>query len=226
MATRREATLRMRTALGTERLNRFHDTPAERGRVASRAPRCAPLEPTPLPTRLVNVRARNSRPRPHTPRNAPRLEDCRRPPGWPPQSQTTFDAGMSSRIFSASSRVRTHAQSRTELESPRTRAPYVVGYEIAPATALRAAALQSKRTRSLLAYARPRTRMVTYASADGQFISGSDATHFGSTKPPLRTWFLTTFLLTQPKNGISAPKLTGQLRGELQLCVAQAQVDA
>ena len=65
-------------------MNRFLNAPAPRGRVASGAPRCAPLEPTPLPNRLRHVRARDPRPRLHTPRNAPRLKDCRTPPGPPP----------------------------------------------------------------------------------------------------------------------------------------------
>ena len=73
-------------------MNRFLNAPAPRGRVASGAPRCAPLEPTPLPNRLRHVRARDPRPRLHTPRNAPRLEDCRTPPDPPPRSQPMFVA--------------------------------------------------------------------------------------------------------------------------------------
>ena len=55
--------------------------------------------------------------------------------------------------FSDSTLARTHAQSRAELESPRAREPCTAGSEFFPATALRTAAPQSKRTRSRAAYA-------------------------------------------------------------------------
>ena len=89
---------------------RFLDAPAPRGRVANRAPRRAPLEPSALPNRLRHVRARDPCPRLHTPRNAPRLNDCRRPPGRPPQSQPTLIADTSRRDLFDPSNVRTSAQ--------------------------------------------------------------------------------------------------------------------
>ena len=133
-------------------MNRFLNAPAPRGRVASGAPRCAPLEPTPLPNRLRHVRARDPRPRLHTPRNAPRLKDCRTPPGPPPQSQPMFVAERKGGDFVNSSLARTHAQSRAQLESPRTRVPFLAKRDLFRASVPRPAALQSKRIRSRDAY--------------------------------------------------------------------------
>jgi len=48
--------------------------------------------------------------------------------------------------------VRTHAQSRAEIESLRARAPYIARTETSPATELRIAALHSKRSHYLPAY--------------------------------------------------------------------------
>lgn len=50
------------------------------------------------------------------------------------------------------SHARNSAQPRADLESPRARVPYMFGCEFSPATAVRADAHQSKRTRSLVAY--------------------------------------------------------------------------
>ena len=65
----------------------------------------------------------------------------------------TFVAVTITRNSSNSPRVRTHVQSCAELESLRARVPYMAGYEFSPSTLLRAAALQSKSTRSVAAYA-------------------------------------------------------------------------
>ena len=104
-------------------MNRFLDGPAPRGRVASRAPRYAPLERTPLPNRLRHVGVRDPRPRLHTTRNAPRLKNCRTPPGPSPQSQPMFVAGRRGRDFVDPSLVRTRTQSRAEIGSSRARVP-------------------------------------------------------------------------------------------------------
>ena len=56
------------------------------------------------------------------------------------------------RVFWNPSGARSHALPRAELEPLRARVPYIAGCEISPSTVLRAAALQSKRTRSLVAY--------------------------------------------------------------------------
>lgn len=57
--------------------------------------------------------------------------------------------------------VRTHTQSRAELESPRARVPCTAGYEFSTSTMMRAPTFQSNRTRSLTAYGEP---WKTYAS--------------------------------------------------------------
>ena len=64
----------------------------------------------------------------------------------------TFVAEPRRRDFSDSPLVRLHAQSRTEIESPRARGPYTAGCEFSPATVLRAATLQLKPKRCLSAY--------------------------------------------------------------------------
>ena len=69
-----------------------------------------------------------------------------------------FIAGTRRRDFRDSSHVRTPAQSRAEIESPRARGPHTAGSEFSPATELRAAALQSKQTRFLAAYGPHRPR--------------------------------------------------------------------
>ena len=61
-------------------------------------------------------------------------------------------AGTRTVKFCASSLVRTHAQSRADLESSRTRIPYIAGCEFAHAPVLRAGVPESKHRRSL-AYA-------------------------------------------------------------------------
>ena len=63
-----------------------------------------------------------------------------------------FIAGRKSVEFCASSLVRTDAQSRAEIESPRARVPYMAGCEFTSATVLRTTALQLKRSRFLAAY--------------------------------------------------------------------------
>ena len=66
-------------------------------------------------------------------------------------------AGTRCWSFRDPSHVRTHAQSRAELESSLARKPYMAGCEISPATRLRTDALQSKWTDSPAAYGyRPR----------------------------------------------------------------------
>ena len=64
----------------------------------------------------------------------------------------TSGAGRCSGDSVDSSDVRTHAQSRAQLESPRARGPYTARCEFSPATVLRVTALQSNSTRCLVAY--------------------------------------------------------------------------
>ena len=66
-----------------------------------------------------------------------------------------FVAETRCREFFDSSIVRTDAQLCPQLESSRAWVPYRAGYEFSPSTVLRAAALQSKPSRSLAAYAPP-----------------------------------------------------------------------
>ena len=69
-----------------------------------------------------------------------------------------YVAGTRRRVFLASSLVRTHAQSRAQLESPRARVSYNAGCGFSPATVVRTGAQQSKRPGFLVAYgARHRT---------------------------------------------------------------------
>ena len=63
-----------------------------------------------------------------------------------------FVAGRKHREICDSPQVRTSAQSRAALESPRAREPYIARYEFSPAALLRAGTLTSKQTRSLDAY--------------------------------------------------------------------------
>ena len=102
-------------------MNRFVDAHAPRGRVASRAPRRASLEPAPLPNRLRHVRVRAPCPRLNTPRNAPRLKDCRRPPDRPPQSQPTFVAGRRGGDFLDWLNAHNSTQSRADITCIRRR---------------------------------------------------------------------------------------------------------
>ena len=83
---------------------------------------------------------------------------CDRPvhPQPPLLSRPMFVAGRRSRDLGDSSRMRTHAQSRPEIESPRARSPYTAGSEFSPATVLRPAALQFERKRFHAAYANVR----------------------------------------------------------------------
>ena len=69
-----------------------------------------------------------------------------------PKSATTFKTRMSSRIFSASSRVRTPVQTHAQIGSPRGRDPCNPGRESSPATVLLAAALPSYRRCCLAAF--------------------------------------------------------------------------
>ena len=64
----------------------------------------------------------------------------------------TFVAGRRRGDFGDSSPVRTHAQSRAEIESTRVRGPHTAGCEFSPATVLRPAALQFERKRFHAAY--------------------------------------------------------------------------
>ena len=117
------------------------------------AHRCRGAEIVPLPNRLRLVRAGNPSRRPHTPRDAQRLDDCRRPPGRPPLPQPTFVAETSRRSFRDRSHVRLHAQSCPELECLPRGDYYIERCELPPTTLLRAAALPLKRKRFLTAYA-------------------------------------------------------------------------
>ena len=73
---------------------------------------------------------------------------------------TTLASGRRLEEFSDPSIVRPCAQSRAEIGSPRTRGPYSARCEISPATGVRAAALQSKGTDYLHAYANISTRAI------------------------------------------------------------------
>ena len=74
-------------------------------------------------------------------------------PGHSPQA--TFVAERGCANFQNPPRVRSCAQSRADVESPRARVPYIAAYEFSPSTVLRTAALQSKPSRSLAAYGGP-----------------------------------------------------------------------
>ena len=102
---------------------------------------------------------RRSRPRrPFATRSTPSMAQA--PARYRPRP-ATFGAGMRSRSFCITSRVRTHAQTRADIESPRVRGPYLARCELPPTAPLRAAAQAQYRTR--------------YRSA------------FGHRRPPIRT---------------------------------------
>ena len=69
------------------------------------------------------------------------------------QSDGMFVAGRRRRKFRHSSLMRTHAQSRAELESSRARVPYAAGFELTPETRLRTRARVKYPTRYPPAYA-------------------------------------------------------------------------
>ena len=143
-------------------MNRFVDAHAPRGRVASRAPRRAPLEPAPLPNRLRHVRVRAPCPRLNTPRNAPRLKDCRRPPDRPPQSQPTFVAERRWGDFPLSTE-------RATLYAAHTR-----NYDVSHATTLLMARWKLSR-RTLLRARAQATYCHRYPTAYGHCHSRSEA---------------------------------------------------
>ena len=135
-------------------MNRFVDAHAPRGRVASRAPRRAPLEPAPLPNRLRHVRVRAPCPRLNTPRNAPRLKDCRRPPDRPPQSQPTFVAGRRrTESDSFTKRANMCADHARTLDACGVATPYRRKRKLAPTAAVLARAQASYRSGFRGAYA-------------------------------------------------------------------------
>ena len=68
-----------------------------------------------------------------------------------------FGTGRRRENFDHWSLARTNAQSRSQPESPRARVPDMAGFELSPATVLRAAMHQSKRRRFRTAYANART---------------------------------------------------------------------
>lgn len=119
---------------------------------ATRARRRVPLETPPLHVHLrqADRRTRALRiPPPPTARGAPA---GRTGGSQPPPSSGMFVAETRLREFCDSSLVRTDARSCAEIEGPRARVPCILGNEFSPATAVRADALKSKRTRSLGAY--------------------------------------------------------------------------
>ena len=72
-------------------------------------------------------------------------------------SRTTFVVRTRRREFWDSSLMRTHAQSRAEIESPRARVPYAAGWELPPGTRLRAGARVKYWNRSPGAYGHRRS---------------------------------------------------------------------
>ena len=69
----------------------------------------------------------------------------------------TFGAERRSGNFVDVSNLRTRTQSRAEFESSHARVPHTAGFELSPATVLRAATHQSNRRRFRAAYANVRT---------------------------------------------------------------------
>lgn len=68
------------------------------------------------------------------------------------KSRMTFVADARRREFCNRSHVRTHAQSRAQIESPRARVPHMPGCELIPTTALRTGARDEHLTRYPSAY--------------------------------------------------------------------------
>ena len=124
------------------------------------APRAVAAIPEPeSPSTSPTPGRRRSRPRrPFETRSTPSMAQA--PARYRPRP-ATFGAGMRSRSFCITSRVRTHAQTRADIESPRVRGPYLARCELPPTAPLRAAAQAQYRTR--------------YRSA------------FGHRRPPIRT---------------------------------------
>ena len=102
----------------------------------------------------------------------------------------TFIAGRENRKICDSSLVRTHAQSRARIKSSRARGPHTARCEFSPATVLRTGALQSKRTRSLVAYG-PR-RSQTALQPLYAYDDASRATHQPTPRPATNVRHLTT----------------------------------
>ena len=85
---------------------------------------------------------------------------CSGPP--PAPTDVTFVAESGCREFFASPLVRTDAQSRAEIESPRARDPYTLRCKFSSPPVLRVPALQSRRRCSLTAYGLHRQRTTPY----------------------------------------------------------------
>ena len=106
-----------------------------------------------LANRFPLVGASERRPTTPAPPHSPQFPHLPRPHLRYPPSRGMFVAERSCREICDSSPVRTHAQSRAEIESSHPRVPYITGCEFSPSTVLRAPALQLERSRYLLAYA-------------------------------------------------------------------------
>ena len=132
----------------------------------------------------------------------------RRAPHAPaPRGMVTFVAGRRCREICDSPLVRTHAQSRVELESPRARVPYIAGCEISPATVLRADALRSNRTRSRAAYGAGRLT-AQHLSQELQRVNPSRdlSEHTAiSQKPPITQCGCSTSFLVGPQSRRQSP---------------------
>lgn len=90
-------------------------------------------------------------------------------------SQTTNTAETRRREIFDSSTVRTNAQSRAQLESPRARVPYTAGGEFSLATVLRGSAHTAYSKRFLDAYGSHRPRTRTPSSKTGTKFPASPA---------------------------------------------------
>lgn len=99
----------------------------------------------------------------------------------------TFVAETRCQGFGDSSLVRTRAQSRAEIESPRARVPYMAGWEFPPATVVSPDALVSKRKRSLVAYGAPQHHLHHGYSRHRSGRAQTDALPFSRTPAHAQT---------------------------------------
>ena len=136
----------------------------------SDAPHCSPSEHAPLSIRLRSaLPAFRSRP-PRSKDHALVRTDHLRPQSQASRANVMNVAERRRGDFGDSSRVRTHAQTRAEIESPRARGPYMAGCEISSATVLRTAALRLKRQRSLVAYGQRRAQSGPHRSYANDYV--------------------------------------------------------
>ena len=124
------------------------------------ARRCVPPRTFPLPVRLLRPDRRTRAPRIASVSHCPHAAHWRAVVDTVSPGSGTFGAGRRRADFRDSSDVRTPAQSRAELESPRARVSYMAGGKILFSTVLRAVARYNYCTCYPFAYChvRPTTR--------------------------------------------------------------------